>query len=118
MRRKLALAVVAAAAICGGARAEEPVRFDVSKADVARAGVEYGENGLPMLEVELKQPKAEELSVFTANNLNRKVVVSIDGEVVAEPVVRKAIEGGVLLIQPRSESDAERLAKALSQPAE
>ena len=73
----------------------------------------FSRNYPPVLEVVLRHHEAQELTELTKASFNQKIVITINGEVVAEPIVKGTISGGTLEIQIKNEAMAIRLAKAL-----
>lgn len=58
---------------------------------------------------------AKRLAALTAAQIDKPVALALDGKVLAEPVVREAIEGGVLQISGDfTVAQAEALAKRIS----
>jgi preprotein translocase subunit SecD len=94
-------------------RAEQFKSFAIVSADAALAKVVFSRKYPPVLEVVLRHRKARELENLTKTSLNQKVVIMINGEVVAEPIVKDTISGGTIEIQTKDEATAIRLAKSL-----
>ena len=95
--------------------AESWNEFSIRSADALAVKVALSKQAKPALEVVLAADKAQELSVFTQDNLNQKVVIRINDEVVAEPLVRAQIAGGQMVIELDDQATALRLATALMQ---
>ena len=95
--------------------AEQFKSFSITSADAARAKVVFSRNYPPVLEVVLRYSKAQELAELTRTGFNQKVIIEINGEVVAEPIVKSIITSGTLEVQIPDEKDAIRLAKSLMQ---
>ena len=82
----LGLAIVAAVFVAT-AHAEQFKSFEIVSADAALAKVVFSRNYAPVLEVVLRHRKAQELEELTKSSLNRKVIITINREVAAEPIV-------------------------------
>lgn len=95
------------------ASAEQLNAFSVHSADVTSVNVSLSKQSKPSLEVVLTADKARELSEFTRNNLNQKVVFQINSEAVSKSLVRAPISGDRMTIQLDDEETAIRLAKSL-----
>lgn len=95
------------------AQAEQFKSFEIVSADAALAKVVFSRDYPPVLEVVLRHRKAQELEELTKTSLNQKVIIRINGEVVAEPIIKDTVSGGTLEIQIKDEATAIRLAKSL-----
>lgn len=95
------------------AYAEQFKSFAVTGADATLAKVVFSKNYPPNLEIVLKHRKSQEMAELTKTSFNQKVIILINGEVVAEPIVKGTISGGVLEVQVKDEATAIRLAKSL-----
>jgi len=104
--------------LCYSSSAEQFKYFDITSADAALAKVVFSKDYPPVLEVALKHAKSQELADLTASSFNQKVIIHINGEVVAEPIVKSTVTGGTLEIQLQDEATAIRLAKSLIQDKE
>lgn len=93
--------------------AEQFKSLAIVSADAALAKVVFSRDYPPVLEVILQHRKAQELEELTKTSFNHKVIITINGEVVAEPIVKDTISGGTLEIQIKDEAAAIRLAKSL-----
>lgn len=101
-------------ALNSAAHAEPCSSLSITDADAVCAKVVFRKNCPPTLEIELSASKAQELAELTRTGLNQKVMILINGEVVAEPIVKREITSKSLEVQVPDESTAIRLAKTLS----
>ena len=113
MKRNMLSLVAALLLITTASYAEQFNGFSINNGDATTVKVSLSKQAKPSLEVVLTGDKAQELSEFTQNNLNQKVIFQINGEVVSEPLVRAQISGGLMIIELDDEDIAIRLAKSL-----
>jgi preprotein translocase subunit SecD len=113
MQSKVLGLTILASVVVATANAEQFKSFEIVSADAAHAKVVFSRNYPPVLEVILRHRKARQLTELTKASLNQKIVITINGEVVAEPIVKDTISGGTLEIQIKNEATAIRLARAL-----
>ena len=113
MKVKVLWMTILAAVSALSVHAEQFKSFEIVSADAALAKVVFSRNYPPVLEVVLRHHKAQELEELTKTTFNQKVIITINSEVVAEPIVKDTISGGTLEIQIRVEATAIRLAKSL-----
>ncbi|WP_446011647.1 hypothetical protein [Candidatus Electrothrix sp.] len=95
-------------------QAEQFKSFDIVSADTVSVKVVFSRNYPVLLEVVLGQPKARELEELTKTSIDHKIVITINGKVVAEPIVREAVSSGIIRIPANDEATAIRLAKSLT----
>jgi len=95
-------------------QAEQFKSFDIVSADTVSVKVVFNRNYPALLEVVLEQPKARELEELTKTSIDHKIVITINGKVVAEPIVRETVSSGIIRIPANDEATAIRLAKSLT----
>ena len=95
-------------------QAEQFKAFEIASADTVSAKVVFSRNYPVSLEVILEQRKTRELENLTKTNLNHKIVITINGEAIAEPTVRETVSDGIIRIPVDDERAAIRLAKSLT----
>lgn len=95
-------------------QAEQFKSFDIVSADTVSVKVVFNRNYPALLEVVLEQPKARELEELTKTSIDHKIVITINGKVVAEPIVRETVSNGIIRIPANDEATAIRLAKSLT----
>ena len=113
MKAKVLILSIIVAVAAATAYAEQFKSFEIVSADAALAKVVFSRNYPPVLEIVLRHSKAQELEELTKTSFNHKVIITINGEVVAEPIVKDTISGGTLEVQIKDEATAIRLAKSL-----
>jgi hypothetical protein len=88
-----------------------PLRIQVEKAEAAFA---TGTKD-PVVVITMVSRSGRMFAELTANNVGRRLVLRIDGQVVSEPIIREPIKGGVVQISgDMTEKDAAALAERLS----
>lgn len=85
---------------------------------VSAAAVQDARTGKPVLAIRLDERSATSFADFSKTNVGSKMELSVDGNVIAAPVLREPILGGVLQIDLGEKSDtAASLARQLSMPS-
>ena len=95
-------------------QAEQFTSFDLISGDAVSAKVVFSGNYPILLEVVLGQRKARELENVTKTGVDQKIVITVNGEVIAEPTVRETVSDGILRLPADDEATAVRLAKSLT----
>jgi preprotein translocase subunit SecD len=88
-----------------------PLRVQVQRAEAA-FGTETSE---PVVVITMSPRSGRMFHELTLNNVGRRLVLRIDGQIVSEPIIREAIKGGVVQISgSMTVKDAADLAERLS----
>jgi hypothetical protein len=88
-----------------------PLRIQVQKAEAAFAP----ETKEPVVVITMAPRSGRMFHELTLNNIGRRLVLRINGQIVSEPIIREAIAGGVVQISGNMAlNDAADLAERLS----
>jgi hypothetical protein len=88
-----------------------PLRLQVQKAEAAFDT----RTKQPVVVITMAPRSGRMFGELTQNNIGRRLVLRIDGQVVSEPIIREPIKGGVVQISgDMTEKDAAALAERLS----
>lgn len=80
----------------------------------AEVGVDMA-TGQPVLTITLDPASTDKFATFTADNLWKRTIVSIDGEKIMEPIIQEPISGGVVQVSGGwTKADLERIAGLLA----
>jgi preprotein translocase subunit SecD len=80
--------------------------------DVVAAHVDSNDWGEPYVMVEFSTEAGERFADLTGKNVERKLAIVLDGEVVSAPVIKERIPGGRAQITLGSSSQQEKFAEA------
>lgn len=88
-----------------------PLRLQVEKAEAAFDS----RTNEPIVVITMSPRSGRMFAELTQNNIGRRLVLRIDGQVVSEPIIREPIKGGVVQISgSMTVKDAAALAERLS----
>ena len=117
----LSLFVIAGFSACSpdptSADSSETPQFAIAPADVSNASIVISplQGQMTVVRVEFSEAKAEAFRKFTKKHLDRQIQVMVGTQVVAEPIIRAEIPGGVVELRFPSPVEAQTVVTSLTQ---
>lgn len=90
---------------------------NVSDDDIVSTRVVTDANGQPSVEIAFTESSQEHLKSVAKNNIGRRLVVFVDGELIYAPVIREPFSDKVVVTGRFSSDEALRLAQIISPPS-